>query len=89
MEISLAAVWVLGGLVLLRWIIIGLGSLLVLHSAHVCPACFEQTVAVRRKVLTMLVRIAEWRWCPQCGWEGPSRKYERNAWTSRSVKSQV
>jgi len=88
-EISLAAVWVLGGLVLLRWIIIGLGSLVVLHSAHVCPACLEQTVAVQRKILTVLVRIAEWRWCPQCGWEGPSRKSERSPWTSRSVKSQV
>ena len=41
MEISLAAVLVLGGLVILRWVIIGLGSLLVLHSARVCPACFE------------------------------------------------
>ncbi|GIT50119.1 MAG: hypothetical protein Ct9H300mP15_03320 [Gemmatimonadota bacterium] len=89
MEISLAAVLVLGGLVILRWVIIGLGSLLVLHSARVCPACFEQTVAVRRKILTVLVRIAEWRWCPQCGWEGPSRKPERSSWTSRSVKSQA
>ena len=67
MDISLAAVWVLGGLVLLRWIIIGLGSLLVLRSARSCPACFEPTVAVQRRILTMLVRVAEWRWCPQCG----------------------
>ena len=89
MEISLAAALVLGGLVLLRWIIIGLGSLLVLRTAYVCPACFESTVAVQRKTLAVLVRIAEWRWCPQCGWEGPSRKPERSLWTSRSVKSQV
>ena len=64
MEVSLAAAWVLGGLVLLCWITIGLGSLLVLHSAQDCPACFEQTVAVQRKILTVLVRIAGWRWCP-------------------------
>ena len=89
MDVSVAAVLVLGGLVVLRWVIIVLGFLLIVRPARSCPACFEPTVPVRRRILTALLHVAEWRWCPQCGWEGPSRKPEKNPWTPKNVKSRA
>lgn len=86
MDVSVAAVIVLAGTVVLRWVIIAVGAVPILQSALACPACFEPTVAVRRRLLTALLRIAEWRWCPQCGCEGPSRKSQRSPWRSKSAQ---
>jgi hypothetical protein len=88
-DISIAAVVVLGGLVLLRFIIIGVGVALLLRPAHECPACFGRTARVKRPVLEGVTRIAEWRWCLSCGWQGLGRVTEGDRWTHRNAKSRV
>ena len=77
MELSVAAVLVLGGLVLLRWALVLFGAMLILRVARGCPACFRETLLIRGPRLAVLLPMAEWRWCPECGWQGPSLKEER------------
>ena len=89
MEVSVAAVLILGALVLLRWTLIVLGAALILHQVDACPACFEPTLPIRRPVITALLRIADWRWCPACGWQGPSRRPERTRWTPKNARSRA
>lgn len=87
-EISLGAVAVLGVLVMLRWGLLLFGAALLLRPARSCPACFRSTVAIRRPFLAAVVRFAEWRWCPACGWQGPSRRRAtERPWTTKSSRS--
>ena len=89
MDVSVAAVGVLGGLVLLRFVIVGVGAALLLRPVRECPACFEPTVRVKRPVLEAVTRIAEWRWCISCGWQGPARVSEGGRWSRRNATSRV
>jgi predicted RNA-binding Zn-ribbon protein involved in translation (DUF1610 family) len=84
MDLSVAAVLVLGGLVLVRWCLVLFGATLILRTVRECPACFQGTVRLQRPVLCRLLPMADWRWCPACGWQGPSLKApdrEASSWT--------
>jgi hypothetical protein len=67
-------VLVLAGLVLLRFILIGIGALLIIRPVRDCPACFQASVRIRYAWLALVAPGFEWRWCPSCGWQGPSRR---------------
>jgi hypothetical protein len=88
-DVSVASVVVLGGLVLLRFVIVGVGAALLLRPVRECPACFAHTVRVKRPVLEAVTRIAEWRWCTSCGWQGLGRVSEGGRWSRRNAASQV
>jgi hypothetical protein len=66
-------VYVFIGLVVLRFIVLAIGAALIIKPVHDCPACFQQSVKIRYTWLARLLPWYEWRWCPYCGWEGPSR----------------
>ena len=87
MDVSVAAVGVLLGLVALRWGFLLLGALLILESRRSCPACRAPTVRIRRPVLERLLPMAVWRWCPTCRWSGPvlkpSSHDEEKPWTAK------
>ncbi|MGH8434812.1 MAG: hypothetical protein ACRERX_10060 [Pseudomonas sp.] len=70
----MVVVLVLGGLVLLRFVLIGVGAALIIRPVVDCPACFHQSLKIRYRWLTLLGSWLEWRWCPHCGWQGPARK---------------
>jgi hypothetical protein len=89
MDISIGAVIVLGGLVLLRFVFIAVGAALLLRPVRECPACFGGTVRVKRPILEALTRIAEWRWCPCCGWQGPARVSKGDRWIRRNATSRA
>jgi len=74
MELSIAAVLVLGALVALRWGVLLVLASLILKPARRCPACFADTVLLHSPKLLRLLPRAQWRWCPACRWEGPSLK---------------
>lgn len=63
-------------LVLLRWGLLVVGAALVIPRIRSCPACFADTVPVRRRWLRAVLPWLQWRWCPTCGWEGPSSRAE-------------
>ena len=65
-------VYVFMGLVLLRILLIGVGAALLIRPVLNCPACFQDTLKLRRPVLA-LGNWIEWRWCPSCGWQGLAR----------------
>lgn len=69
-----AAFFVLLALVLLRAGLILLGAALILRPVSACPACFRDTFLLRRRILATLAPWVEWRWCPHCGWQGPSKR---------------
>ena len=69
-------VYVFLALVLLRVILIAIGAALIIQHVSSCPACFEPSVGVRYRWLTLMAPWLEWRWCPSCGWQGPSRKVQ-------------
>lgn len=70
--IATAAVFL--GLVLLRWaLVFGVGVALV-PRVRSCPACFHDTIPIRKPWLRRLAPSLEWRWCPSCGWRGPSSR---------------
>ena len=81
MDVSLAAVLVLGGLVILRWCLVLFLATLIVRSARNCPACFNETIPIRRPMLTLMLPMTEWRWCPACRWQGPSRKVSEPEFT--------
>lgn len=86
----MSAVTVLGALVVLRWGLLLLAASLLLRSAKSCPACLRSTVPIRRPLLSAVLRFAEWRWCPSCGWQGLSRVQEpERRWTRTSSRSGV
>ncbi len=89
MDLSVGAAVVLGALVVLRCGLIWLSVGLLLRSARECPACFRPTMKILRPIVTALLPNAEWRWCPECGWQGLSRKPEEGGWTRRNVGSQA
>lgn len=70
----IAAVAVLFGLVLLRWALVLAGALALIPRVRACPACFQQTVPIRRPWLRRLLPTLQWRWCPSCGWRGPASR---------------
>jgi hypothetical protein len=74
LDFSNVAVLVLIGLVLLRGILIGVGAALILRAVTDCPACFSPTYLLQRKWLRRFLPWLEWRFCPHCGWQGPSKR---------------
>ena len=77
MDSSAITVVVLLGLVMLRFILLGLGAALIIRPVVECPACFASTFALHRPWLCRLIPWLEWRWCPHCGWSGPARHEDR------------
>lgn len=73
---EMVATFVLLALVLLRVVLLTLGSLLLVRPVRACPACFEPTAPVLHPWLERLTRL-EWRWCAGCGWRGPARRVGR------------
>lgn len=73
MDVSVAAVIILLGLVALRGILIGVGIALILRPVRECPACFRETFGLHHRLLRFVAWL-EWRWCPGCGWQGPARR---------------
>lgn len=71
MEIVVA---VFGGLVLLRVVVVATAAALLIRPVRACPACFHPTVPLLIRPLAKLVPWVEWRWCPDCAWQGPARK---------------
>lgn len=72
------AVVVLLGLVVLRWVLIGVGAALILRPVVDCPACLRETRALHRPWLRRIAPWLEWRWCLACGWSGPARRSPRH-----------
>lgn len=72
MESGLAVI-VLLGLVVLRWILLGIGAALILRPVDRCPACFADTIQLHRPFLRRIAPWLEWRWCAHCNWSGPAR----------------
>jgi len=86
LDFSNAAVLVLIGLVVLRGILIGVGAALILRAVPECPACFAPaTFLLQRRWLRRLLPMVEWRFCPQCGWQGPSKRQPGDASVPRPV----
>lgn len=67
-------VWVLLALTLVRFALITAGAAMLIRSVCACPACRGETVPIRRRWLERLSRRYEWRWCPDCRWEGIARR---------------
>lgn len=70
----MAVVYVFSALVLMRFLLIAVGAALIIRPVSDCPACFHESVRIRYVWLARVAPWLEWRWCPSCGWEGPSRK---------------
>lgn len=70
----IATVLVFLGFVVLRWGLVFGGTLLLIPRVRQCPACFQATLRIRRPWLRRLLPRLEWRWCPSCGWKGPSSR---------------
>ena len=48
---------------------------LALPGGRLCPHCGGATnPVVLRRLLRVLSRWVQWRWCPRCGWEGAGRR---------------
>jgi hypothetical protein len=69
-------VLVLLALGLLRIGIVFVGATLIIRPATRCPACFHDTLAIRRRWLERMSSRYEWRWCPECQWQGVALKIE-------------
>jgi hypothetical protein len=76
-EIAVAAIFF--SLVLFRLVLIGVVGFLIIRPVRDCPACFEPTVPIRLRWLARVSPRFEWRWCPECGWEGPARRAPRRS----------
>jgi len=72
-DLSWTAAIVLGGFVILRWILLGLGIAMLVRPVRDCPACFGPTFA-RQSLLRRIAPRFEWRFCARCGWQGPARR---------------
>lgn len=75
-------VLVFAGLVLLRVLLVGVGALAIIRPVRSCPACFQDTIPIRKPLLERFTRGLEWRWCPACGWEALARRASPIAWPS-------
>jgi len=75
LENSTLTVIVLLLLVGLRWVLLAVGVALLVRPVSSCPACAaSSTLGLHRPWLRWLTSWLEWRWCPQCGWQGPARR---------------
>lgn len=74
------AIVVLLGLVVLRWVLLGIGAALILRPVDSCPACMAETHALHRPWLRRLAPWLEWRWCMACGWSGPAKHRPERPW---------
>ncbi len=69
----LALISVVGILTMLLVVTSSVGYL-VLQRGRMCPRCGGYTTPiVLRRMLRVLSRWVQWRWCSRCGWEGPGR----------------
>ncbi len=73
-QLEIAVVAILFFLVGFRVAVIAVLGLLIVRPVRDCPACFRTTVPVLVKWLPRRSSSFEWRWCPECHWEGPGRK---------------
>ena len=73
-DFELAVATILFLLVLMRLALVTIVGLIIIRPVRDCPACFKATVPVRVHWLDLLSSRFEWRWCPECLWEGPGRK---------------
>lgn len=65
---------ILLALSLLRIVAVAVGAAMLIKPVRACPACYQDTVSIRRLWLDRLARKYEWRWCPHCRWEGLARR---------------
>jgi hypothetical protein len=65
---------VLLSMVVLRALIVLVFAAAIIRPVRSCPACFRDTLPVRKRLLTLLAPAFEWRWCPSCSWQGLGRK---------------
>ncbi len=66
---------VLLALVVVRLLGVTFLVLFILRPVRGCPACFRETVPVRKPWLRFVgLGRLEWRWCPFCGWEAFARR---------------
>jgi hypothetical protein len=77
-------VLILLALAFLRFVLVAAFATLLIRPVAACPACFRDTVSIRRPWLERLTRSYEWRWCPHCRWQGPARKVHGNQWIARA-----
>lgn len=75
MQDSTLTVVVLLLLVGMRWVLLAVGVALLVRPVSSCPACAaSSTLGLHRPWLRWIVSWLEWRWCPECGWQGPARR---------------
>lgn len=67
-------VTILLALALMRFAVVAVGVTLLIRPVRACPACFDKTLPIRQPWLERLAPRYEWRWCPHCRWQGPSRR---------------
>ena len=46
---------------------------LFLPAGRSCPRCDAETISVRTSLMAPVRRLAAFRWCLDCGWEGVAR----------------
>lgn len=73
-QFELAVATVLFFPVFLRLALITVVGLLIIRPVRDCLACFCPAVPIRMRWLVRFNSAFEWRWCADCGWEGPARK---------------
>jgi hypothetical protein len=71
--------YVLLALVVVRTIALLVFIIAIAHPVSACPACFDQTVAIRNPWLFVARKWLEARWCPHCGWQGMARRAPRRS----------
>jgi hypothetical protein len=71
--------------VLIRVVIVGAVTYLLLPQGSLCPHCSLVMVAIRNRFFDRLLPALQRRWCLECGWNGvvrrarsaPTRTYAR------------
>lgn len=71
-------VLILLALAALRFLLIAVGVVALIHPVRACPACFRETLPICQRWLERFAPRFEWRWCPSCRWQGPSRRARRS-----------
>ena len=63
------------GILSMLLVVIASVAYLALPRALLCPHCGGATYpVVLRRLLRVLSRWVQWRWCSRCGWEGAGRR---------------
>ena len=75
------------GLVLLRVVLVAVGAMAIIRPVRACPACFQDTVPIRKPFLARFAPAYEWRWCPACDWQALARR-GRAQWPAARVPAQ-